>query len=162
VAWFSSPCAIGRPCVLDPEEDIGERHAQHGDGEEHEGGNTASAVACGAMTLLLPAIRAKARGPTILPTPFAACPRPEARAEADAVLLDRIRGEVRETALDEECGSGDQDDEHRNRRRAPAEIPRQDETDGRREPERMPRARRPIEEAIKETMILPMTAVPET
>ena len=29
-------------------------------------------------------------------------------------------------------------------------------------PNRMPRARRPIEDAIKETMIFPMTPVPET
>ena len=42
--------------------------------------STASEVACGETTLLLPAIKARLKGPTILPTPFAACPSPDARA----------------------------------------------------------------------------------
>src|ERR1700738_2909516 len=77
-------------------------------------GNTASAVACGAMMLSLPASSARASGPRIFPTPFAACPSPEERApEPHAVLLDGVGREVREAALDKEGGGGDQQHEQR-------------------------------------------------
>jgi hypothetical protein len=64
---------------LDPEEEIGQRHRQHDRARNMKAGNIAAAVAFGAMTLLLPASSASASGPTILPTPLAACPRPEER-----------------------------------------------------------------------------------
>ena len=43
-------------------------------------GNTASVAGRGVMTLPVPAMRARQSGPRILPTPFAACPMPIARA----------------------------------------------------------------------------------